>query len=71
MFISEDLDPEALKNEANIKWKENRMKLYEDKKEMFPIYYIGNMEEANIIWRQALKECIKYSMRGYDKNKKR
>ncbi|ETW62346.1 hypothetical protein PFMC_01785 [Plasmodium falciparum CAMP/Malaysia] len=82
MFISEDLDPEALKNEANIKWKEvigkvkysffffffsflkNRMKLYEDKKEMFPIYYIGNMEEANIIWRQALKECIKYSMRG-------
>ncbi|ETW50131.1 hypothetical protein PFMALIP_01820 [Plasmodium falciparum MaliPS096_E11] len=53
MFISEDLDPEALKNEANIKWKE------------------GNMEEANIIWRQALKECIKYSMRGIPTNKNR
>ncbi|SOV75159.1 conserved Plasmodium protein, unknown function [Plasmodium sp. gorilla clade G3] len=53
MFISEDLDPEALKNEANIKWKE------------------GNMEEANLIWRQALKECIKYSMRGIPTNKNR
>ncbi|SPJ09640.1 conserved Plasmodium protein, unknown function [Plasmodium sp. DRC-Itaito] len=53
MFISEDLDPEELKNEANIKWKE------------------GNMEEANLIWRQALKECIKYSMRGIPTNKNR
>ncbi|ETW57138.1 hypothetical protein PFAG_01746 [Plasmodium falciparum Santa Lucia] len=57
MFISEDLDPEALKNEANIKWKE--------------VIGKGNMEEANIIWRQALKECIKYSMRGIPTNKNR
>ncbi|CRG93137.1 conserved Plasmodium protein, unknown function [Plasmodium gallinaceum] len=53
MFLSEDLDPEELKNEANLKWKN------------------GEIEDANNLWRQALKECIKYSMRGYPTTKNR
>ncbi|CRH02999.1 conserved Plasmodium protein, unknown function [Plasmodium relictum] len=53
MFLSEDLDPEELKNEANIKWKN------------------GELEDANNLWRKALKECIKYSMRGYPTTKNR
>ncbi|SBT70456.1 conserved Plasmodium protein, unknown function [Plasmodium malariae] len=53
MFMSEDLDPEDLKKEANTKWAN------------------GEIEDANAIWRQALKECIKYSMRGYPTKKNR
>ncbi|SCA48464.1 conserved Plasmodium protein, unknown function [Plasmodium ovale] len=53
MFLSEDLDPEELKNEANIKWGK------------------GEIEDANTLWSQALKQCIKYSMRGYPTKKNR
>lgn len=31
----------------------------------------GELEEANVLWRQALKECIKYSMRGFPTTKNR
>ncbi|VUZ93609.1 tetratricopeptide repeat protein, putative [Plasmodium vivax] len=31
----------------------------------------GEAEEANALWRQALKECIKYSMRGFPTKKNR
>lgn len=34
------------------------------KKEANAKWAKGDAEEANALWRQALKECIKYSMRG-------
>ncbi|GAW79348.1 hypothetical protein PGO_031520 [Plasmodium gonderi] len=53
MFQLEDLDPEELKVEANMKWAN------------------GEAEDANTLWRMALKECIKYSMRGFPTKKNR
>ncbi|SCN59172.1 conserved Plasmodium protein, unknown function [Plasmodium chabaudi chabaudi] len=49
----DDLDPEELKEEGNIKWKN------------------GEIDDANSLWRTALKECIKYSMRGMPTKKNR
>ncbi|KJP87879.1 RdgB/HAM1 family non-canonical purine NTP pyrophosphatase [Plasmodium fragile] len=39
------------------------------KKEANEKWATGEAEEANALWRQALKECIKYSMRGFPTKK--
>ncbi|GAB64837.1 hypothetical protein PCYB_032490 [Plasmodium cynomolgi strain B] len=39
------------------------------KKEANAKWAKGEAEEANALWRQALKECIKYSMRGFPTKK--
>ncbi|CAA9986588.1 conserved Plasmodium protein, unknown function [Plasmodium knowlesi strain H] len=41
------------------------------KKEANAKWAQGEAEEANALWRQALKECIKYSMRGFPTKKNR
>ncbi|ANQ06229.1 Uncharacterized protein PCOAH_00004530 [Plasmodium coatneyi] len=57
--------------------KRNVMFLTEDqdpeelKKEANEKWAKGEAEEANALWRQALKECIKYSMRGFPTKKNR